>query len=58
LLASRLLAELAGEDDVDRAISRTSDKIATLAREALDEDTVVWFWIGSHADDDKLLARR
>jgi hypothetical protein len=38
LLASRLLAELAGEDDVDRAISRTSDKIATLAREALDED--------------------
>lgn len=24
---------------------------------ALDGDTVVWFWIGSHADYDKLLAQ-
>lgn len=24
---------------------------------ALDGDTVVWYWIGSHADYDKLLAR-
>ena len=37
LLASRLLAELAAEDDFDRAISRSSDKLAQLAREALAE---------------------
>jgi hypothetical protein len=37
LLASRLLAELAAEDDFDRAIGRSSDKLVTLAREALTE---------------------
>jgi len=37
VLASRLLAELAGEDDFDRAIARSSDKLAVLAREALAE---------------------
>jgi hypothetical protein len=37
VLASRLLAELAGEDDFDRAIARSSDKLAALAREALAE---------------------
>ncbi len=37
VLASRLLAELAAEDDFDRAIARTSDKLAALAREALAE---------------------
>jgi hypothetical protein len=37
LLASRLLAELAAEDDFDRAIAQTSDKLAALAREALAE---------------------
>jgi hypothetical protein len=37
LLAARLLAELAAEDDFDRAIARTSDKLASLAREALAE---------------------
>jgi hypothetical protein len=37
LLATRLLAELAAEDDFDRAIARTSDKLASLAREALAE---------------------
>jgi hypothetical protein len=37
VLASRLLAELAGEDDFDRAISRTSEKLAALAREAITE---------------------
>lgn len=37
LLASRLLAELAAEDDFDRAIACTSDKLASLAREALAE---------------------
>jgi hypothetical protein len=35
LLASRLLAELLAEDDFDRAIARTSDKLAPLAQEAL-----------------------
>lgn len=25
---------------------------------ALDGDTLVWFWIGSHADYDKLLGKR
>ena len=38
LLASRLLAELATEDDFDRAIARSSDKLVALAREALPED--------------------
>ena len=37
LLASRLLAELAAEDDFDRAIARSSDKLARLAQEALAE---------------------
>ncbi len=37
LLASRLLAELAAEDDFDRAILQSSDKLAQLAREALTE---------------------
>jgi hypothetical protein len=37
VLASRLLAELADEDDFDRAIAATSDKLAFLARQALAE---------------------
>ena len=37
LLAARLLAEMAGEDEFDRHIARTSDKLAGLAREALAE---------------------
>jgi hypothetical protein len=37
LLAERLLAELAAEDDFDRAIARSSDKLVGLAREALAE---------------------
>jgi hypothetical protein len=37
VLASRLLAELAKEDDFDRAIERSTDKLANLAREALAE---------------------
>jgi hypothetical protein len=37
LLASRLLAELGAEDDFDRAIAHTSDKLASPAREALAE---------------------
>ena len=38
VLASRLLAELAAEDEFDRAIASTADKLAVLAREALAED--------------------
>ena len=37
LLASRLLAELAAENDFDRAIARSSDKLAILAQEAIAE---------------------
>jgi hypothetical protein len=37
LLASRLLAELAAEDDFDRAIACSSGKLVTLAEEALAE---------------------
>ncbi len=37
LLASRLLAELAAEDDFDRAIAGSTDKLALLAKEALAE---------------------
>jgi hypothetical protein len=37
VLASRLLAELAEEDDFDRAIAASSEKLACLAREALIE---------------------
>ena len=37
VLASRLLAELAAEDDFDRAIAGSADKLAKLAREALAE---------------------
>jgi hypothetical protein len=36
-VAARLLAELAEEDEFDRAIARTSDKLAKLAQEALAE---------------------
>ena len=37
LLASRLLAELAAEDDFDRAIAASTDKLAKLAADALAE---------------------
>jgi hypothetical protein len=37
VLACRLLAELADEDDFDRAIADSSDKLASLAREAFEE---------------------
>jgi hypothetical protein len=37
LLASRLLTELAAEDDFDRAIAGSADKLARLAAEALAE---------------------
>lgn len=36
-LASRLLAELTAEDDFDRAIAASGDKLAKLAAEALAE---------------------
>jgi hypothetical protein len=37
VLASRLLAELEKEDDFDRAVAASGDKLARLAREALAE---------------------
>ena len=37
LLASRLLAELGEEDEFDRAIAASADKLAVLAKKALDE---------------------
>lgn len=37
LLASWLLSELAAEDDFDRAIAGSADKLVGLAREALAE---------------------
>jgi hypothetical protein len=35
VLASRLLAEIAAEDEFDRAIARSSDKLAKLAKLSL-----------------------
>ena len=37
LLASRLLAELQAEDEFDRAIAASSDKLVSLAKEAIAE---------------------
>ncbi len=37
LLASRLLAEMAAEDDFDQAIARTSDKLSQLSEKAISE---------------------
>ena len=37
VLASRLLAELAREDDFDRTVAQSVEKLAMLAREALVE---------------------
>ena len=37
VLASRLLAELAAEDEFDRSIAGSVDKLARLGREALEE---------------------
>ena len=37
LLASRLLAELSDEDEFDRAMAASADKLAVLAKEALAE---------------------
>jgi hypothetical protein len=37
LLASRLLAELGEEDDFDRAIVASADRLVVLAKKALDE---------------------
>jgi hypothetical protein len=36
-LAARLLAELAAEDDFDRAIANSPEKLARMSREALAE---------------------
>ena len=38
VLASRIFAELEAEDEFDRKIAATSDKLAKLALEALAED--------------------
>ena len=38
VLAARLLAELEAEDDFDRRIAATSDKLAKLAAEAIEEN--------------------
>ncbi len=38
VLASRLLAELAAENEFDRAIKESADKLAGLAWQALDEN--------------------
>jgi hypothetical protein len=37
VLAARLLAELTAEDAFDRAIAGSADKLANLARQAIDE---------------------
>jgi hypothetical protein len=37
LLASRLLAELAAEDDFDRAIAQSADRLVGLAADALND---------------------
>lgn len=37
LLASRLLAELAAEDDFDRAIAGSTDRLAQLAQQVIAE---------------------
>lgn len=37
LLASRVLAELTDQDEFDRAIAASADKLAVLAKEALAE---------------------
>jgi hypothetical protein len=37
LLASRMLAEIAAEDEFDFKIERTSDKLAELSRQAIAE---------------------
>ncbi len=37
VLAARLLAEMADEDDFDRAIAGSADKLAALARQAITE---------------------
>ena len=37
VLAARLLEELSAEDDFDRKIAQTGDKLAKLAMEALEE---------------------
>ena len=37
LLASRVLAELVDEDEFDRAIAASADKLAVLAKEAVAE---------------------
>ena len=37
VLASRLLAELAAEDDFDCAIAGSAEKLSVLAQEAIDE---------------------
>lgn len=37
VLAARLLAELGAEDEFDRAVSRSAEKLARLAQEAVEE---------------------
>ena len=37
VLGARLLAELADEDDFDRSVAATTDKLVSLARQALAE---------------------
>lgn len=37
VLASRLMAELSADDDFDRAIARTGNRLSGMAAQALDE---------------------
>jgi hypothetical protein len=51
LSASRLLAELAAEDDFDRAIAGSADKLARPAAEAMAEHRA---WRTEELDPDRL----
>ena len=51
VLAARLLAELAEDDEFDRAIAASAEKLALLAEEALAEDRA---GLTQELDPDKL----
>ncbi len=51
VLASRLLAELAAEDDFDRALANSGEKLSQLAKQALAEHRA---GLTEHLDPERL----
>ena len=53
-IAAMILEELEDEARWDKAFSSSQDLLANGVRK---DNEIIWFWIGSHSDYDKLLSQ-